>query len=111
MNHRLGFQIEFGRTGLRCASTASSSILLAVPTQHPCTEDPDTTATHATDLRCTSQQGASIGAGFRLGRLAEVAERSVCRDSQVTRLREPRLENAAAIGRHSYGLEASCSQA
>jgi len=74
MNDHLGFQIEFDRTGLRCASTASSSILLAVPTQHSCTEDPDTTATHAADLRCTSQQGASVGIGFRPGRLAEVAK-------------------------------------
>lgn len=106
-----GFQIEFGRPGLRCAPTASSSVLVAVPTQHPHTEDPDTTATVATDLRCASQQGASAGAGLRPGRSAEVAERGVRRDSEATGLCKPRLENAAAIGRHPYGPETGCSQA
>lgn len=106
-----GFQVEFGRSGLRCTPTASSSVLVAVPTQHPRTEDPDTTAAHATDLRCTSQQGTSVGAGLRPGRSAEVAERGIRRDSEATGLREPWLENAAATGRHPYGPQAGCSQA
>lgn len=104
-----GFQIEFGRSGLRCAPTASSSVIVAVPTQYPHTEDPDATATLATDLRCTSQQGTSAGAGLRPRRSAEVAERGIRRDSEATGLREPRLENAPAIGRHPYGPEAGCS--